>query len=230
MINRQTRKPDILEVVNYPAVSTECDITPRYNKGYQDASDKGADCILFVENDDYYHELYIETMVNKWIETGKPELLGHQYTVYYHIGLRKLSVFHHMARSSAMNTLIKAGMQFNWGQNNNPYTDSWLWLTAAKHHKWRKVNIVPNQLLCLGIKHNIGKTGGQFHNTGLKRFERTNDITPASLLQQSMGAAYDLYTRYKKTGDSDLEYLKLIMDAGSYRFYMNLSKKISQTG
>lgn len=225
MIERQTLKPHILEVVNYPAVSEACDITPRYKKGYQDASDKGADCILFMENDDFYHESYIETMVRKWVEHGKPELLGHQYTVYYHIGLRKMSVFHHMARSSAMNTLIKAGLSFSWGQDHNPYTDSWLWLTVSQTNRWRKVTIVPEQILCLGIKHDIGKTGGQFHSTGLNRFERP-DVTPSGLLKQSMGAAFELYHRYKLQGDAQLDYLKLIMDGQSYRFYSALSDQI----
>lgn len=229
MIAMQTRQPDILEIIDYAPVSKACDITPRYKMGYTLASNAGADCVLFMENDDWYHNTYIEEMLRHWEAHGKPEILGHQYTIYYHLGLRKMTVFHHMHRSSAMNTLIKGGMQFEWGVDHNPYTDSWLWTTQRKYHAWKFATVVPSQVLCLGIKHNIGKVGGEFHSTGLKRFLRNQDGTPPYLLQLSMGPAFDLYQKYRLSGDSSLEYLRLIMDGDSYRFYECLSNQIKGT-
>lgn len=226
MISMQTRQPDILEVIDYKPVSDQCDITPRYKMGYNLASNAGADCILFMENDDWYHPEYIEEMIEHWLAHGKPELLGHQYTIYYHLGLRKMSVFHHMHRSSAMNTLIKAGLTFGWGEDKNPYTDSWLWVTTSKHYNWRAITVVPSQLICLGIKHDIGKVGGEFHSSGLKRFTRNQDTSPPNLLERSMASAYGLYKNYRLKGDNDLLYLRLNMDGDSYRFYRALSEKI----
>ncbi len=226
MIDSQTRKPDILEVVDYNPISDLCDITPRYKMGYNLCSNAGADCILFMENDDWYHPTYIEEMIRRWEAHGKPELLGHQYTIYYHLGLRKMSVFHHMARSSAMNTLIKSGLSFGWGEDHNPYTDSWLWVTVKKHYNWRCVTIVPSQLICLGIKHDVGKVGGEFHSTGLKRFIRNQDSSPSNLLQKSMSSVYELYSKYRMCGDDNMVYLRLNMDSESYRFYSSLSSQI----
>lgn len=228
MIKAQTRQPDILEVIDYTPVSDLCDITPRYKLGYNMASNAGADCVLFMENDDWYHPEYIAEMLRHWVDHGKPELLGHQYTIYYHLGLRKLSVFHHMARSSAMNTLIKAGLSFGWGEDHNPYTDSWLWVTVKKHHHWKAVTVVPSQLLCLGIKHNIGKVGGEFHSSGLKRFMHSHDTSPGNLLERSMGKVFELYHRYRFTGDDHMEYLALHMDGPSFQFYRGLSDQIRQ--
>lgn len=226
MIKAQTRQPDILEIINYKPLTDAVDITQRYRTGYQMVSNQGADVVLFMENDDYYHPEYIEYMVRQWHLYGQPELLGHQYTIYYHLGLRKMCVFHHIHRSSAMNTLIKAGLSFDWGQDHNPYTDSHIWLNVSKLHKWKKVTTVPPQLLCIGIKHGVGKTGGEFHSTGLERFTRTNDIKPDHLIKNSMGEVYGLYNRYRNN-DSKLDYLRLNMDAASYAFYSKLCEELA---
>lgn len=229
MIEAQTRKPEIFEIVNYEAECNDCDITTRYKIGYANVSRAGADCVLFMENDDWYSDRYIEFMVSEWVSKGQPNLLGHQYTIYYHLGLRKVSVFHHMHRSSAMNTLIKAGESFGWGSPKNPYTDSYLWTNVYKNYNWSRVTVTPPKLICLGMKHNVGKVGGEFHSTGLDRFKRNSDVTPPSLLMKSLGNAWWEYSKVKLNGDQSLDYLRRNIDEDSFDFYSKISDRLKMS-
>lgn len=192
MIKNQTIECNIL-IQNQKPLSDECDITYRYRTGYEQASKFNYDCILFIENDDWYASNYIETMVKNWISNGKPDIFGTNYTYYYHIGLKKFHKLFHPRRASAMNTLIKQGLEINWGKDNYPYTDIVLW------NQLKGVTFSPDPIISVGIKHNIGKSGGHYHNN---RFE--------------------LY----QNDDSEFEFLKSTLDTESFTFYKNLHEKI----
>lgn len=166
MLRRQTRQPDIIELVNDAAKSDDIDITWRYRTGYARVGDR-ADCILFMENDDWYADNYIETMVEQWIAHDKPQIFGTCYTMYYNLAERKYKKWDHFRRSSAMSTLIVTGLEVNWGDDKNPYTDSWLWLRCKLVSRVFK----PAQPICMGIKHGIGLTGGLMHTTKLEKYK-----------------------------------------------------------
>lgn len=165
MLRTQTVQPDEIIFVDFPAVDDKCDITLRYRTAYHRLDGMNFDCILFIENDDYYAPNYIETMVRKWNEHGKPDLFGTGYTYYYHIGLAKFVKFDHKRRASMMNTLIKPDMQFEWCADDYPYTDAWLWQKIPN-----RVTFIPEKPIALGIKHGIGMSGGEFHRTRLERY------------------------------------------------------------
>lgn len=176
--------------------SNVCDITERYRCGYNFLRNKNIDVIFFIENDDWYSPLYIETMIKLWEANGHPNLFGLNRTVYYHIGLKKYYTMNHKTRSSAMNTLIKPDMDFPWCPDHEPFTDIWLWHGLTGQNSLKGVIIEPPFEMCLGIKHGVGKCGGKNHTTELHRF--IND-------------------------DDNLSYLHSVVDNDSLEFYRNLS-------
>lgn len=190
LIKAQTLQPTIIEVVNYEAKSNEVDITERYRYGYDKLRNQGLDIIAFMENDEWYSPDYLQLMVNSWIENGKPDIFGTNYTIYYHIKLFSMFTMHHLTRSSAMSTLIKPDLNFDWCQDNEPYTDIHLWNIL------KGVCFAPPKLICLGIKHGVGKCGGFAHVDKLHRY--TNELS---------------------TNDSNKTWLKEMVDADSFEFY-----------
>jgi len=184
MMESQTKKPDLWRLVNYPSKSDECDITERYRYAYELLSDE-YDVILFMENDDYYHPTYIETMLSEWERHGKPDIFGTNYTIYYHIKLKKWFTFNHTRRSSMMSTLIKTKLDIQWPVDSEPYTDAHLW------KQLKGVTFKPERHICLGIKHGSTVSGGSFHNDRLHRYE--NDDFDGSLLKSITGDSYNFY-------------------------------------
>jgi len=217
MLKAQTVQPDIIELVNddfgtrifkAPAIGFTTsppenngkmvpDITKRYRTGYDRLRGKGIDCILFIENDDWYRNDFIEKMTLEWEYQGRPDLLGTNYTIYYHIGLFARYTMQHETRSSAMSTLIKADLNFAWCPDHEPYTDIHLWKTIPN-----RVIFHPEEHICLGIKHGEGLCGGKSHSDRLFRYEPP-----------------------RGTKDPDKAFLKSVLDPESFEFYSNYFKQ-----
>lgn len=198
LIKQQTIQPIVVAFMDYSAESQEKDITQRYRRGYDQLRGQKLDAILLWENDDWYSPRYIETMITAWSTAGKPDIFGTRYTHYY--SLRKWAYFtmKHTERSSAMSTLIKPDMDFDWPVDTEPYTDTHLWM-AARHKDTNALlsNAVfaPDPIICLGIKHGIGLSGGNYHNNKLNSF-----IYP----------------------DLDTTWLRSVVDPTSYDFYRSV--------
>ena len=169
MLEAQTLKYDYISVQDYTPESTEKDITQRYRRGYDELSKKNVDIIVLWEDDDYYSPGYLETMVREWDAYGRPDIFGTNYTIYYHLKLKKYFTMHHHDRASAMNTLIKPNLKIKWPSDNDPYTDIALWMQL------KGVTFRPSKVISIGIKHNIGLTGGRNHNDRLHRYKFDND-------------------------------------------------------
>lgn len=171
MIDAQTLKPDKILVLDDDSGLSGVDLTWRYRTGYDKLRDY--DLIAFMENDDWYSPDYLKFMVSRWRKHGKPELFGTAKTIYYHIFERAWFTMIHPARSSAMNTLIKGGLKFNWCPDHEVYTDIHLWM----HTNLEKVIIEPEKVYSIGIKHGIGKCGGKNHTTHMYRYiNKDNDF------------------------------------------------------
>jgi hypothetical protein len=197
MLAEQTLKPVYIAYENYPPASEKCDITPRYRSGYFNClkfsrEEMPLDVIALWENDDFYSKNYLETMVEHWLMKGKPDIFGTEYTIYYHIKLRKYYQMGHKTRASAMNTLLKPGLNITWGKDEDPFTDLWMWTRSGLQGK----TFNPGRHISIGIKHGVGKTGGQSH---VDRFDR--------------------YGPPRGTDDADLKFLKENMDDESFKFY-----------
>jgi len=198
MIKAQTVQPDHIEEINFPAFSDECDITTRYRLGYDNLRGKGFDVIIIMEVDDWYAPNYIETMLNEWERYDKPDIFGTRYTIYYHLFLRKHFTMHHADRASAMNTLIKPDLIFDWCAETDPYTDIHLWT------KLQGITFTPEKIISVGIKHGIGKSGGYGHTDRLHRYKETH----LSLGEVMDWESFDFYWNYFERNEDDRENVK----------------------
>lgn len=196
MLKSQTLQPDIIEIVNDKPLTEGCDITYRYRTGYDRLRGKGVHLIAFLENDDFYAPNYLETMVANWNDHGRPDIFGTCYTIYYHIKLFKHFTMNHHARSSAMNTLIRSDMNFEWGPDAEPYTDMKIWAEIKKG-----VTFKPEKIISIGIKHGVGLCGGKSHkvNTDHEVLRYVNDDSNHKLLRSVMDPeSYSFYTNFFK--------------------------------
>lgn len=198
MMSAQSLQPDHIEIVNDPPLSDSKDITWRYRNGYDRLRGKGFDIIFLIENDDWYSPKYLEYMSNKWQSHGRPDLIGTDYTIYYHLNQKAWFTMNHPERASAMNTLIKPDLDFNWCQDSDPYTDLHLWLRAGLTGKI----FHPGNHLSIGMKHGIGLCGGVNHVDRMDRY--TNKDNDSGFLHKIMikenddFESFNFYSKYGK--------------------------------
>jgi len=196
MMQAQTLKPHTTIIMSGRPESDKCDITYRYREGYELATKMwmyafgyGIDVIAFVENDDWYAPDYLETMAREWDAHGRPEIFGTNYTIYYHLKLKRYFILEHYDRASAMNTFIKPGLRITWPVDEDPYTDMHLWQNCGL----RGVTFRPGRHISIGMKHGEGMTGGGWHRDKLDRF-KTED---GGLLRDNLDpASFEFYNNY----------------------------------
>jgi glycosyltransferase involved in cell wall biosynthesis len=189
MLKAQSLQGFEIAIIDHSPTSNQKDITQRYRIGYDSFRNRNFDLIAFIEDDDWYHSDYLKTMVAKWIESGRPDIIGTNYTIYYHIKLHAWFTMHHSSRSSAMNTLIKPDLNFSWPQDSEPYTDIHLW------NSLKGITFKPERHIALGIKHGEGLCGGRNHNDKLERF--INKDPNLLLLKENMDAeSFEFYSKY----------------------------------
>ncbi len=191
LIKQQTIQPACIEVVNYQAISDDVDITQRYRIGYDLLRGKDLDVIALIENDEWYSPDYLEIITKAWFSSGRPDIFGTDYTIYYHIKLFAHFTMWHMSRSSAMSTLIKPDLNFEWCADNEPYTDMHLWETL------KGCTFHPEKNICMGIKHGVGKCGGTGHTNKLHRFNESD--ADKKILSDLMDIeSFEFYSNYFK--------------------------------
>lgn len=178
-------------IINHPAKSSACDLVPRVKEGIELARRDGFEYVFIVESDDYYPSDYFQHFSPGY------DFYGFDTTVYYNIKNRTFSgVDHHRGRASLFCTgfRIAALDTFNWPSDDYVFLDIKLWEYANARRKKIQLLSIPNP--CLGIKHGIGKVGGNGH-----RGQQRNQ-------------------------DRDLSYLKKHVDAESFEFYHNLNLEL----
>lgn len=185
-LDRQTLKPEIVEIVDFPPTDEDVDVTKRYRYGYDKLRGKGLDVIAFMEDDELYMPEYLEVMVQGWVNAGRPKMFGLDYTIYYHLFIGKSFTFKHDKRSSAMSTLIRPDMDFEWCADDYAYTDSFLWKSVGG----KLFN--PRKTIVVGIKHGLGRTAGRWHDCNLERYNR-NEIDFKKLAGEDYGFYMSLY-------------------------------------
>lgn len=200
LMSRQTVKIEKVEVIGDDPASEACDITYRYRVGYERMTD--VDVVFFWEDDDWYADDYIETMLLAWNAHKRPDLFGTKYTYYYHLKICRYFTMRHEARSSMMSTMMKANLKgINWGKDSNPYTDTWLWDVS-----WRgsKALFAPSKIISVGMKHNIGKTGGLMHD--------------------NRDGAFRMYLN----DDANMDWLRSLADPDTMEFYKKINHQLNQ--
>jgi hypothetical protein len=198
-IQQQTVKPDIALIVDYEPESDNKDITQRYRRGFENLfNEEKCDVVLCWEDDDYYKPNYIEKMIHLWLANNKPVMFGFNNSYYYNINDQKWFNVWHTARASMMNTLVtKEVIKEKWiFPDDDPWTDFRLW-TTIKNTKAVKYN----EVLCIGIKHNIGMVGGNNH-----------------------GSIYQNADTKHIVDDNGMKWLESQVDIKSIELYRSLSK------
>jgi glycosyltransferase involved in cell wall biosynthesis len=175
------------------------DITRRYREGYQLFDKTKFDILFFMEDDDYYAPDYLEVMLKQWEKAGRPDLFGTNYTIYYHLKLKKYFTMRHEQRSSAMSTLIRPGLNITWPLDHDPYTDQWLWMSEDIGIKTKKV-FEPNHIICVGMKHGQGLCGGGNHVDGFYRYINDDNGFLENTLDEE---SYQFYKQYSDKLQSD---------------------------
>jgi hypothetical protein len=184
-IERQTLKPDHWIIVDHKEDVLAKDLTKRIRIGCEKAIELGCDVVLIMEDDDWYDEEYIQTMVSAWESMGKPEIFGFEETQYYHIKQGLHVELHHPNRASLMNTLLTADgiKKIVFPEDSFVFLDIELWkqLNGKTMTCW---------IGCVGIKHGIGSTGGKGHLETFKGYKPDPDFKK---LREMIGPDAEFY-------------------------------------
>jgi hypothetical protein len=158
LIDNQTIQPDQLAVIDYKPESKAPDLTKRVREGFEYLRSIGCECVLIMENDDFYQPDYIEIMLSEWSKAGKPEIFGTSSTLYYHIIKKQYRLLSHPNRSSLMNTLIRCDAQISWLADSEVFLDLNLW------QQLEGKTFDTTHPIAIGIKHGQGLCGGKGHS------------------------------------------------------------------
>ncbi|MES2397943.1 MAG: hypothetical protein V4549_18165 [Bacteroidota bacterium] len=190
LMDQQTIQPDIIEIVDDKPLSDKVDITYRYRIGCERLFKKGADVIIFIEDDDFYRNDYIELMVKNWLENGAPELFGLSTTIYYNLMTNMYTHLSHPGRASMMSTMISKQAKIEWGEDSYAYTDMILW------KQLKGVAVKLNETIAIGIKHGIGLCGGGGHTLNWGAYN-LHDATKEFLRSNVDQKSFEFYAGIK---------------------------------
>lgn len=145
-------------VPNYPPKSNGFDLTQRVREGYFSTN---ADSFSIIEDDDYYPLNYIDIVTEK---LKHYDVVGFDWTYYYHIGTKRWKKMHHPGRSSLFTTSFRSDClnDFKWPADDYLFLDIKMW----EHFKKKRFSVYwvsEKECRPIGIKHGIGKTGGIGH-------------------------------------------------------------------
>ena len=155
MIRYQTRQPEHVEIIIAEPKSEYPDITERYMVGFERLKNKCA-LIFAWEDDDWYSPYYLQTMITLWLQAGKPELIGLNSIIYYHVIKLRWKVIELKTFGAMCNTAIRSDINIRWDQIKTN-----LDIHLYKNHSFK---LIPCNNLTLGIKHCIGLKGGAGHD------------------------------------------------------------------
>lgn len=191
-ILQQTRLPDEIVIVDFAPVPGVGDLTLRYKTGCAELIRRGVDLIVFMEDDDWYHQTYIEIVEREYNRAKQPLIFGFMTTIYYHLFTQKRLFISHPGRASMFCTAISARAfqlsNFEWCDDSYPYLDMHLW------QRIKGVTVPMPYQLAIGIKHGIGMTGGGGHDPNWQRYVSEPDRDFA-FLRNYVGADIEFYER-----------------------------------
>lgn len=189
-----SRIPSYIDLikVDYPS-SGNVDICKRFNYGITKAKLQCYEYAFFIEDDDYYPREYYEKYLDVII-FNKATLYGIDETIYYNLKLDRYVHMKHPQRSSMFCSAVNLNkIDFDVLLNaKEPYADLYLFDKIKDKHL-----VSFDELGCkpIGIKHGIGKCGGNGHEDRLYN----NSITGGNfLINNTDKKAYEIYKRIKE--------------------------------
>lgn len=164
LIVRQTVKPKYIRIVNDKTSFKGVDIAYRYHLGFKELFNKGCNVVICWEDDDWYADNYIETLLEKWEKADRPAIYGIGTSIYYHIVTKQYAIFVHRKRASMMATLVTRSVLRSKFDYDCPYLDIELWKSNQRK------TFVPDSPICVGIKHGFTSVGGGGHQEKWHRY------------------------------------------------------------
>src|SRR5690606_12782395 len=162
-VSRMNLKPDKHYIIDYPPKDATKDLVPRLLEGIRRAQKDGFDYAFVIEDDDAYPSDYFEKMYHP-----KYDIVGDDYTMYYHISNNGYHEQNHPHRASLFTTgfrissLAKIALPMG-----SVFADIEIWNYAKRNRLLRKfVNSG-----AVGIKHGIGVVGGIGHRQKYRKFD-----------------------------------------------------------
>jgi hypothetical protein len=154
----QSLRPEKCILVNYKPIDDNVDLTKRIKRGCEVIQ---GGTIAIIEDDDYYPPNYIELITER---LKNADVVGFNFTYYYHIKTNRWDKFSHPGRASLFCTAFKSAAieGFNWPTDDYLFLDIKLWQYFTTR-KFKIAWITEEECSPIGIKHNIGKTGGKGH-------------------------------------------------------------------
>jgi len=177
MIKRQTRQPDKVYILDDAPTQEGNDQRERVLKGIKMAWRDGCHRVLIIEDDDYYRDDYIETMLDVW--PAGVGLIGSGFYHLYHVGERSHIQYTAKELSSQSGIIgsplhatgfdVELFMRFaqSGRLNTKRNLDEELWGWAQQENIPRKLIEIPR--LVISIKHGVGKQAGGCHGSLLDR-------------------------------------------------------------
>lgn len=173
-------------VIDYKPKSVDADLVPRIKVGLEMAKKEECEYVFIVEDDDYYPSDYLRSKVLDF------DFFGYRSTTYYNLRNNTYATYQHRDRSSLFCTGFKVAAldRFTWPSDHSVFLDLEIWDYAIRN---RKKIILEDINPCVGIKHNLGKTGGKAH-----RWEMNNwDKDRRRLSQMVDQEAFEFYKSLK---------------------------------
>jgi hypothetical protein len=152
---------DDIILVNYQPIDDTIDLYQRLAVGFNKALSAGHDFVSVIEDDDYYDLSYLDRI--RSVASRTVDMIGFDRTTYYHLGTGGYKQMIHPGRSSLFATTVAVNVFHKLDKSCSPYYDMAWWRQAQTGLSWRLLAEEP----FLGIKHGIGKTGGNGHRTGM---------------------------------------------------------------
>jgi len=136
------------------------DLAERWTYAMQQVKKMKADKVVIIEDDDWYHESYL-SIVSKNLDLY--DVVGADYSLYYHVKKRAAKNLIHKGRSSLYMTSFKSKVldTFKVTNTKHVFIDLDLWKHVKKEGYSMQFPLMVSH--AIGIKHNIGKCGGIGH-------------------------------------------------------------------
>ena len=162
LIEQQTVKVDKHYFIDYEPENGDFDLVARVKHGLALAKADKIDFVFIIEDDDFYHNTYIEETLKQVAQNPNKSIFGYHHTIYYNLRLQKAKTLIHLSHSSLFLTSFKINSLNNYGWPSDDYInlDSHLWQYACNTEK---AKIIHELTRCIGIKHGVGKCGGNGH-------------------------------------------------------------------
>lgn len=156
-------------VMNYAQKTFPIDLTERYLHGLNELKMQ-YDVFFCIENDDYYSPGYIETMIRRWEQFGRPEVFGIGETYFYHIPSQSYWHREHLERACAYSTMLSArAIDKIDGKSYHPLLfDMGIW------RQFKGPTCLVSPPITIGIKHGFGICGAAGHNEWFYNHDKTS--------------------------------------------------------